>query len=124
MESKMEKMEREILNSLLEERDRKLKSGIRAHTKRIPLEEGMKDTVVMTILAETGSILSLVSTPFDTYEDAKRFSECMDDNFLIDTEVEEKDGQYFVYTGWVIKHGFNAYAVCKPSKYYEFANWS
>lgn len=104
--------------------DEKLKNGIKAHSKHIPCENGMKEYVRMYRHCEMKDIIELVSEPFDSLQEAQHFADCFNDNFLYDAYCKEKDGKFYVYSGWLIKFGFISYSISSKGEYFEFANWS
>ena len=117
-------LEDRIYNELFKAREKQLRQGLKPHSKRTPYQDGMPEYVKMYRLAEGDKVLSLISQPFDSYEQAIHFSECFNDSFLCDSCCEEKDGKYYVYSGWIIKQGFLSYSVRSNGQYFEFANWS
>ena len=117
-------LEERVYNELFKAREKQLKQGLKPHSKRIPYQDGAPEYVKMYRLAEGDKVLSLISQPFDSYEQAKHFSECFNDSFLCDSYCEEKDGMCYVYSGWIIKQGFMSYSVRSKGMYFEFANWS
>ncbi len=124
VEKSFAKMEEQICTELFKEREKKLKHGAKAHSKHIPYQENAPEYVKMYRLAEGDKILSLISQPFDSYEQAKHFSDCFNDSFLCNSSCEEKEELFYVYSGWLIKHRFVSYSVRSKGMYFEFANWS
>lgn len=97
-----------------------------AHTKKIPLPQGMREFVKMYPIPhkDDDELFRLRSEPFRTKEEAEHFAAVFDDCFLYDAECKEGGGGYVVLTEWLIRFGFYSYAVASGGKYYEFANWS
>jgi len=123
-EKSFAEMEERIYTELFKAREKKLKQGIKVHSRHIPYQEGTPEYIKMYRLAEGDKILSLISQPFDNYEQAKHFSDCFNDSFLYNSSCEEKEGSFYVYSGWLIKYGFMSYSIRSKGMYFEFANWS
>lgn len=119
-----DEIEDHIYKELFKAREKRLRQELKPHSKRIPYQDGAPEYVKMYRLAEGNRVLSLISQPFDNYEQVKHFSECFNDSFLYDSCCEEKDGKFYVYSGWLIKQGFMSYSVHSKGMYFEFANWS
>lgn len=104
--------------------DDKLNRGICAHSKRLRIQPGMKEKVKMFRWTMFDSVMELKSEPFDTLEEAKFFSDSFNDNFLYDSYYKEEGGKYYVYTGWMLRFGFECYTLSSKGQYYEFSNGS
>lgn len=120
----LDKLEAQIYKEVSTKREAKIKRGIIAHAKHIPHQSGAPEYVKMYRNAEFDTVISLVSQPFDSYEQAKHFSDCFNDSFLCDSYCVEENGLFYVYSDWLIKHGFMAYSIHSKGRYFEFANWS
>ena len=120
----LDKLEAQIYKEVSTKQEAKIKQGVRPHAKHIPPQSGAPEYVKMYRNAEFDTVISLVSQPFDSYEQAKHFSDCFNDSFLYDSYCVEEDGRFCVYSGWLIKYGFIAYSIHSKGRYFEFANWS
>ena len=116
--------EKEIVKKILENLDKKRKQGIRAHGKHIPYEEGMKSEVKLYPWRVLDAIMELKSEPFSSEREANHFAAVFRDNFLYDPTVVHEGGKYYVYTGWLLKDGFNSYGLNQKFQHYVFVNWS
>ena len=117
-------VESQIYKQTFETRENKIKQGLKTHAKHIPYQNGAPEYVRMYRFSEFDTVISLISQPFNNYEQAKHFSDCFNDSFLYDSYCEEKDGLFYVYSGWLIKRNFMSYSVHSKGMYFEFANWS
>lgn len=120
----LDKLEAQIYKEVSRKRESKIKQGIMAHAKHIPPQSDAPEYVKMYRHAEFDTVISLVSLPFDSYEQAKHFSDCFNDSFLYDSYCIEENGRFCVYSGWLIKQGFISYSAGSKGQYFEFANWS
>ncbi len=117
-------LERKFYEIAVKTVEDKLKCGIHAHTKRLRIRDGMKETVKMFRWVMFDSVMELKSEPFDTMEEAQFFSDSFNDNFLYNSYCKEESGKYYVYSGWIRRFGLEAYTLSSIGMYYEFSNGS
>ena len=120
----IEELEKKYYAIAMKTVDDKLNRGIHSHAKRLLLQPGMKETVKMFRWTMFDSVMELKSEPFDNMEEAKFFSDSFNDNFLYDSYCKEENGKYYVYSGWMLRFGFEGYTLSSRGKYYEFSNGS
>ncbi len=111
--------EMQILINIRRRKDNKLRQGIQAHAHHYNCPEGHQPYIKMYRWIEFDEIMELRSAPFKTIEEAERFRDCFNDNFLEEAYVKDMR----VYTGWIEKFVYISYKIGHES-YYEFANWS
>lgn len=111
------------INEVNKKIDKKLKHGIKAHSKNIAYIDGTKLEIKMYCLDETNETMRLVSEPFELMGEANHFIDCFNDNFLYDATCHEINGKYIVDSGWVRKLGMVSY-YHEDERCFLFANWS
>lgn len=101
-----------------------LKSGVRAHTKKIALLSGMKEEIRMYPWVELDTVIELKSEPFSAENEAYHFADAFYDNFLYKPVVLQEQESYYVYTGWMLKSGIYSYGLNWKFRCYTFPNYS